>query len=91
MKVGLKSSPVSEEDLIPFLASCSCPRGTTGFGDDEDSSSSEESSSNDSYVEAPLENAQVSDGCLSRFLKEVNHGSLARPCAFSGGRSSCSR
>ena len=32
--------------------------------DDEDDLSSEESSSNDSYVEALLENAQVSDQCL---------------------------
>ena len=49
----------------PFLASsdivCSCPQGMMRIKDDEDSPSSEGSSSNDSYVEAPLENALVSD------------------------------
>ena len=48
-----------------FLASsdvvCSCPHGTMRIKDDEDSSSSEGSSSNNSYIEAPLENALVSD------------------------------
>jgi len=44
-----------------------------GFGDDKDSSSSEGSSSNDSYVEALLENAQVSSGCLAFLVKEANH------------------
>jgi len=56
----------------PFLASCSCPKGTTGFGDEEDSSSSEGSSSNDSYVEAPLENAQVRGHCFSYVVEKTN-------------------
>ena len=49
----------------PFLASsdvvCLCPRGMMRIKDDEDSLSSEGSSSSDLYVEAPLENALVSD------------------------------
>ena len=50
----------------PFLASsdivCSCPRGTIRLKDDEDVPSLEGSSSSDSYVKAPLENAQVGSG-----------------------------
>ena len=48
-----------------FLASsdvvCFCPHGTMRIEDDEDGPSSEGSSLNDSYVEALLENALVSD------------------------------
>ena len=51
----------------PFLASCSCPRGTTRFRDDEG-----RSSSNDSYVEAPLENVQVRSRCFSYIVEKTN-------------------
>ena len=50
----------------PFLSSsdviCSYPRGTMRIKDDKDVPSSEGSSSDDSYVEAPVENAQVGGG-----------------------------
>ena len=49
----------------PFLDSsdivCSCPWGMMRIEDDEDIPSSEGSSLDDSYVEAPMENALVSD------------------------------
>ena len=70
----------------PFLASCSCSRGTTGFGDDEDNSSSEGSSSNDLYVEAPLENVQVRGRCFSYVVEKTN-SRLGHTCAFPDGRS----
>ena len=40
----------------------SCPQGMMRIEDDKDCLSSEGSSLNDSYVEAPLENAQVGGG-----------------------------
>ena len=65
MKVWVKTFSNLRKKSHPFLASsdivCLYPRGTMMIKDDEDSSSSEGSSSNDSYVEALLENALVSD------------------------------
>jgi len=69
----------------PFLASCFCPQGMTGFGDDEDSLSSEGSSSNDLYVEALLENVQVCDCCFSCVVEKTNNH-LAHTHAISCGR-----
>ena len=66
MKVGREFLQSVEKDLSLFLASsdvvCSCPQGMMRLTDDEDGSSSEGSSLSDSYVEAPLENAQVGGG-----------------------------
>jgi len=86
VKVRLRSSPVLGRRTHPFLASCSCPRGTTSFRDDEDNSSSEGSSSKDSYVEAPLENTQVRGRCFS-CVAEKSNSRLGHTCAFSDGRS----
>ena len=65
MKVWVKTFSDEGRSLIPFLASsdiiCLCPQGTMRIEDDEVIPSSEGLSSDDSYVEAPLENALVSD------------------------------
>ena len=65
MKVWVETFSNLRKKSHPFLVSsdifCSCPRGMMMIEDDEGSSSSEGSSLNDSYVEALLENALVSD------------------------------
>ena len=61
----------------PFLDSsdvvCSCPRGTMRIEDDEGIPSSEGSSSDDSYVEAPMENAQVGSSDPPVYQKIHHH------------------
>ena len=59
---------------------CSCPRGTMRIEDDEDVPSSEGSSSDDSYVEAPMENAQV--GGSDPLVYQKIHYHLFRPFWF---------
>ena len=90
-KGGLRLSPTSRRKTYPFLASsdivCSYPHMAMRLVDDEDGLSSERSSSNDSYVEAPLENAQVGGSDSPNLLRRLTVA-LGHTCAFSDGRSS---